>query len=334
MATPTSCIGRGKLVSLSRKHEPDQFGIVDYVKERAVHVNLIYNCKNKPKACTWPIDDTRLVKKTEYRLMYDTVVARARPSKGLKPDASLLPGAGTGLLTYKQTPKGTVISVSCYGCSRIQPSPGFDNHTFFFEKAPQTAFPYQASLGAFVNDGTVLMHKKKLWKLPAHLYLTNAELKLANNTVNMPLVTLTRDLQPLEEVFIDYEPGTTFANQKAKMKILWGPAPVFGDLERHQVNAQYHKLYDYYYREEDEEEEEEEAGEAVSQVEGHDADVEDNANDSETEEYETQGPPATTEKRKADIVSDDHAEKIRRTTMFWSHLRIPSDNPVSNTTQE
>lgn len=269
MASPSAALSRGKLVTIPRErivdlpqyanYPDDLYGIVDYTTPGMVQVNLIYNCKHKRKSIACPVEHVRLMKRTEYRLLYDAAIARSRPRMGVKVDQSGLPMGGNGVIAYKTVPAGTQIAVSQYGCSRIQPAIGYDQHTLFMKGIPMTAFPYQACQGIFCNDGTIIYYRKKFWKLPKFLHLTNAKLVMPDNITNMPRVQTLCELRVYDEVFIEYEKGTTFSNQK--LKTLWGPAPVFGNVERPALRAQFHKLYDHYYRTEDEEEEEEEEDE-------------------------------------------------------------------------
>ncbi len=239
----------------------DEYGMVQYEAGNIVRVHLIHDCKGKAKAASWIAAATRPLNRVEYRLLYLGVINRLRSYKGVKPAPSILPQAGSGLLTYKPVPKGTTIGLSCYGCNRIRPANGFDTHTFFLDKVPMSIFPYQACHGAFINDGTIIFYNGKYWRIPEKVQLTNAKLELPPRSTNMPRVVLTENLPPAYEIFVKYEKGTTFADKK--LPTLWGPANVFGEWSPGTppvIPPQIRDLYAFYYRDEDEEESEEELG--------------------------------------------------------------------------
>ena len=322
MASQSGSINRGKLVCMTAETANtsfDLFGFVQYVKpeEKIVGVHLIWNCQNITKSEEWPLKHTRLVRKTEYRLLYELVVQKLRVVRNVKVDRSNMPLAGNGVIAFKDVEKNATISLARFACCKYIPAPGFESHSFQLDDIRYTVFPYQATHGAYVNDGSVIFYNGRFWNIPPVARLTNAVLELTPNSHNVPRIRTTEDIPTGFEVFIEYQSRSSFSSNP--LPTLWGPAPVFGNVVRHQVHRQFSKLYDYYYRDEDEEEEEEEEEELKE-------------SDAETETYSHEAKkvvepkqPVEDKKRSACDVNDAVQELTKRLCM--SHARLPSDTP-------
>ncbi len=189
----------------------------------------------------------------EIRLMYLAKNGTKR-HRSVEVQRSSLPEAGKGLIVTAPLLRGSTINMHWYDIHESsRPKPPVYNHFTFYTKkltmhkgrvppSWMTIFPFQVCAGAFVNDGTKLMHKGELYHIPDSCNLVNAEIgfsiqhKLSIETV--------QDIPIGHEVFTNY--GKRFW-QPATIKHIVPPMFIFGDTPKEKLPSQLHKLYDYCY---------------------------------------------------------------------------------------